>query len=232
MKEPGTAYDDPRLGKDPQPDHMDGYVETTEDNGGVHINSGIPNRAFALAAPELGGYAWEGLGQVWYDVLTGDIRADCDFATFAALTIKAAGEVDEATPDAVAKGWETVGVIPARGQAEEALAPRRSPPAGPVTTRPPRARTPRSSSAAPAVSRAAGRARGPPPRPARRGRRALAGTRRDPGPGAGLPGHLPATARRLQLRGAGPEPRAPAEHPRAGPRGRRADLLDRMLRED
>ncbi len=26
MKAPGTAYDDPRLGKDPQPDHMDGYV--------------------------------------------------------------------------------------------------------------------------------------------------------------------------------------------------------------
>ena len=113
MKEPGTAYDDPRLGKDPQPDHMDGYVETTADNGGVHINSGIPNRAFAVAALELGGNAWEGLGQVWYDVLTGDIRADCDFATFAALTVKAAGELDEATRDAVAKGWETVGVTPA-----------------------------------------------------------------------------------------------------------------------
>ncbi len=113
MKEPGTAYDDPRLGKDPQPDHMDGYVETTADNGGVHINSGIPNRAFAVAALELGGNAWDGLGQVWYDVLTGDIRADCDFATFAALTIKAAVEADEATAAAVRKGWETVGVDPA-----------------------------------------------------------------------------------------------------------------------
>ncbi len=113
MTEPGTAYDDPRLGKDPQPDHMDGYVETSQDNGGVHINSGIPNRAFAVAALELGGYAWETVGQVWYDVLTGDIRADCDFATFAALTIKAAGEVDEATAAAVTKGWATVGVVPA-----------------------------------------------------------------------------------------------------------------------
>src|SRR3954454_9843024 len=47
MKAPGTAYDDPRLGgKDPQPAHMNDYVETTEDDGGVHINSGIPNRAF------------------------------------------------------------------------------------------------------------------------------------------------------------------------------------------
>ena len=30
MKEPGTAYDDPTIGKDPQPGHMKNYVETTE----------------------------------------------------------------------------------------------------------------------------------------------------------------------------------------------------------
>ena len=46
MKEPGSAYDDPVIGKDPQPGHMNDYVKTTSDNGGVHINSGIPNRAF------------------------------------------------------------------------------------------------------------------------------------------------------------------------------------------
>ena len=45
LKAPGTAYDDDVLGKDPQPDSMDGYVHTSADNGGVHINSGIPNRA-------------------------------------------------------------------------------------------------------------------------------------------------------------------------------------------
>lgn len=45
MKEPGTAYNDPLLGKDPQPDHMRNYVKTTSDHGGVHINSGIPNKA-------------------------------------------------------------------------------------------------------------------------------------------------------------------------------------------
>ena len=48
MKAPGTAYDDDVLGKDPQPGHLDDYVETTDDNGGVHLNSGIPNRAFYL----------------------------------------------------------------------------------------------------------------------------------------------------------------------------------------
>lgn len=40
---PGSAYDDPILGKDPQPAHMRNYVNTQEDNGGVHINSGILN---------------------------------------------------------------------------------------------------------------------------------------------------------------------------------------------
>ena len=54
MKAPGTAYDDPVLGKDPQPAHMNDYVHTTEDNGGVHTNSGIPNHAFYLAATDLG----------------------------------------------------------------------------------------------------------------------------------------------------------------------------------
>jgi Zn-dependent metalloprotease len=46
MSNPGTAYNDPVLGRDPQPGHMNNYVNTTQDNGGVHINSGIPNRAF------------------------------------------------------------------------------------------------------------------------------------------------------------------------------------------
>ncbi|SQI22331.1 Extracellular minor metalloprotease precursor [Salmonella enterica subsp. arizonae] len=46
MAAPGTAYDDPLLGKDPQPAHMQNFIKTREDNGGVHLNSGIPNRAF------------------------------------------------------------------------------------------------------------------------------------------------------------------------------------------
>ena len=71
MKAPGTAYDDDVLGKDPQPDSMDGYVRTSADNGGVHINSGIPNRAFCLVAPALGGNAWDAPAQIRYETLTG-----------------------------------------------------------------------------------------------------------------------------------------------------------------
>jgi hypothetical protein len=114
MKAPGTAYDDPRLGKDPQPADMSGYVETSDDNGGVHLNSGIPNRAFYLVASAVGGHAWEAPGQIWYDVLTGSaIRSDCDFATFARLTVEAAtarfgaGSTQAA---AVQEAWATVGV--------------------------------------------------------------------------------------------------------------------------
>ena len=65
MKAPGTAYDDPVLGKDPQPGHMNDFVRTNQDNGGVHINSGIPNRAFYLAATAIGGKAWDQAGQIW-----------------------------------------------------------------------------------------------------------------------------------------------------------------------
>ena len=60
MSAPGTAYDDPSLGKDPQVAHMDDYLETADDNGGVHTNSGIPNKAFHLAATGIGGTGWTG----------------------------------------------------------------------------------------------------------------------------------------------------------------------------
>ncbi|WP_328889112.1 M4 family metallopeptidase [Streptomyces sp. NBC_00316] len=113
MKAPGTAYDDDVLGKDPQPASMEDYIHTTEDNGGVHLNSGIPNRAFYLLAAALGGNAWERAGQLWFDVLTGDrLAGDADFSDFARLTVEAArdryGEGDER--EAVRKAWSEVGV--------------------------------------------------------------------------------------------------------------------------
>ncbi|MEP6814001.1 MAG: M4 family metallopeptidase, partial [Marmoricola sp.] len=75
MKAPGTAYDDPNLGKDPQVGSMSDYVQTSDDNGGVHINSGIPNRAFQLAATAIGGSSAEGAGRIWYAALTSGIGA-------------------------------------------------------------------------------------------------------------------------------------------------------------
>jgi Zn-dependent metalloprotease len=112
MKAPGTAYDDDELGKDPQPAHMNDYVETFADNGGVHINSGIPNHAFYLAATQIGGYAWERAGHIWYDVLTsGTLPPDADFASFAGLTTAAAEAYGPRERDAVLQAWTSVGVL-------------------------------------------------------------------------------------------------------------------------
>ncbi|MFY9609691.1 MAG: M4 family metallopeptidase, partial [Blastocatellia bacterium] len=69
MKDPGSAFNDPLLGSDPQPKHMNDFVNTFDDNGGVHINSGIPNHAFFQVASKLGGYSWEKAGRIWYDTL-------------------------------------------------------------------------------------------------------------------------------------------------------------------
>ena len=115
MKEPGTAYDDPVLGKDPQPGHMDDFVSTWQDNGGVHINSGIPNRAFYLAATAIGGYAWEKAGRIWYETLR-DVRltSEPSFEQFATLTIDVASKLYGAGSTeltAVADAWAQVGVI-------------------------------------------------------------------------------------------------------------------------
>ena len=114
MKAPGTAYDDDVLGKDPQPDSMDSYVRTSADNGGVHINSGIPNRAFCLVATALGGNAWDAPAQIWYDTLTGGTLApNATFGAFAKATAASAKELfgaDSKEHDAVRSAWETVKV--------------------------------------------------------------------------------------------------------------------------
>ncbi|QKJ19949.1 M4 family metallopeptidase [Microbacterium hominis] len=112
---PGTAYDDDVLGRDPQPAHMRDFVVTRDDNGGVHINSGIPNKAFHLVATALGGFAWERAGLIWYRALTaGTLSPLADFATFARSTLAAAaaeyGEDSEEVA-AVRAAWTGVGVI-------------------------------------------------------------------------------------------------------------------------
>ena len=115
MKEPGTAYDDPALGRDPQPGHMDQYQDLPNwyDNGGVHINSGIPNHAFYFVATEIGGYAWEKAGLIWYVTLRDRLRRNSDFQHAADRTFQVAGEIFEnGSPEqqAVQSGWARVGI--------------------------------------------------------------------------------------------------------------------------
>lgn len=113
MKAPGTAYDDPVLGKDPQPAHMKDYVNTISDNGGVHINSGIPNHAFYVAATEIGGKSWEKAGQIWYIALRDKLTSNSNFQDCANLTYQTAADLYGAgslEQQAVQKGWSEVGI--------------------------------------------------------------------------------------------------------------------------
>ena len=113
MLNPGTAYaDDPDLGSDPQPAHMKHLYEGGADNGGVHLNSGIPNRAFALSAVGLGGNAWDVAGRIWFDAMLQLSRASV-FADMAAITVQIAGDADRFGKDAkriVRDAWKKVGL--------------------------------------------------------------------------------------------------------------------------
>lgn len=130
MAAPGTAYDDPRIGRDPQPAHMRDYIETAADNGGVHINSGIPNHAFYLAAQAFDGHAWERAGQVWYEALTLRLGSSSDFREAARATVDVAGtRFDRDAAHTVRAAWEAVGVRTAvrrRASAAAALVRRRA----------------------------------------------------------------------------------------------------------
>ena len=117
MAAPGTAYDDDVLGRDPQPAHMRDFVVTQDDAGGVHINSGIPNKAFHLAATAIGGHAWQKAGAIWYHVLADRLSATSDFADCASRTVLQAKRMFGASSKeakAVSRAWKAVGVKPLR----------------------------------------------------------------------------------------------------------------------
>jgi len=104
MKQPGTAYDG-----DPQPADMSHYKKTTQDSGGVHLNSGIPNRAFYEACNAFGPQknAWETIGPVWYQTFI-HLPADADFQTAADATFTRAKLLGTAQAQAVQAGWAAV----------------------------------------------------------------------------------------------------------------------------
>jgi Zn-dependent metalloprotease len=116
MKAPGTAFDNDLLGKDPQPDHISRYVSLPDtfegDWGGVHINSGIPNKAFYLTAVGVGGPAWEAPGHIWYESLLAS-NPSSNFQDFADTTYVKASQLygaSGAEQQAVLAAWREVGV--------------------------------------------------------------------------------------------------------------------------
>ena len=113
LKAPGEAYDDQLLGKDPQPYHMDYYVTTSSDNGGVHINSGIPNHAFYLLAQYLGGDSWHKAGQIWYDTMQAINNPNATFNDWADKTVEMAKKrFGSGSLEAVftRRAWNLVGI--------------------------------------------------------------------------------------------------------------------------
>ncbi len=113
MEHPGTAYaDDPELGTDPQPAHMKSLYTGGADNGGVHLNSGIPNRAFVLVAKALGGNAWETAGRIWFDAML-QLSRNSQFKDMASITEQIAGDTSRFGKDAkktVKEAWKKVGL--------------------------------------------------------------------------------------------------------------------------
>jgi Zn-dependent metalloprotease len=114
MKAPGTAHDNAILGKDPQPDHMTNFVvlPLSDDQGGVHINSGIPNKAFYLTAIGIGGHAWDAAGHIWYEALKASTE-NTQFQEFAETTVAKADQLYGASSDekkVVFDAWREVGI--------------------------------------------------------------------------------------------------------------------------
>jgi hypothetical protein len=116
MLRPGSAHDDQTLGMDRQVGHMSNYVRS-EDPGSVYVNSGIANRAFAVAARTLRGRAWTRAGLVWYTALLPESRRSrlsprTTFRQFARRTVTVARERYPEGPvvAAIRKGWAEVGI--------------------------------------------------------------------------------------------------------------------------
>ena len=98
---------------DPQGKSMDKYYRGRADNYGVHINSGIPNHAFFLAANEIGRESWLTLGPVWMGALQ-EVGSRATFKEFAEATLLVAGSIfagDPSIREAIEKAWAAVKVI-------------------------------------------------------------------------------------------------------------------------
>lgn len=107
------AYENnPLLGTDPQPKHIKDKFTGPEDNGGVHINSGIPNHAFYRVAMELGGKSWEKTGRIWYQTLR-NLNKTSNFQEAASMTHQVAGALfgsGSLEQQKVKKAWGEVGI--------------------------------------------------------------------------------------------------------------------------
>ena len=102
------------LGKDPQPDHMDDFVDDLQRQRRRAHQLRHSQPRVLPRGDELGGYAWEKAGRIWYETLRDPgLRENTGFRRFAKLTVGAAGRlfgpgsVEQAI---VADAWASVGL--------------------------------------------------------------------------------------------------------------------------
>lgn len=109
---PGKSGDALRSMQNPeqygQPGHMKSYKNTSQDNGGVHINSGIPNKAFYNTVTKIGKSKSE---QIYYRALTYYLTPSSNFSDCKAALIRSAQDLYGTTDaNVVAQAWDNVGV--------------------------------------------------------------------------------------------------------------------------
>lgn len=135
LKDPNAQnnYDpaDP-LGSAGQPAHMREYAKLSNsrknDNGGVHVNSGIPNRAAFLVAQALGN---DRMQQIYYRTVTQYLTPKSNFADAAQATARAATELyGPDAANAVRNAFSQVGIDAGSGNIP-------TPSASPTPSRPP-----------------------------------------------------------------------------------------------
>jgi bacillolysin len=96
-----------------QPHHVSEMYTGNQDNGGVHINSGIPNRAFFLFADAVGKDKAE---RVYYRALTQYLVRSSKFIDLRLAVLQAAQDLYGNTEvNAAANAFTTVGIIGAQG---------------------------------------------------------------------------------------------------------------------
>jgi Zn-dependent metalloprotease len=112
LRSPGTAYDNTLMGGDPQPAHMNDYYAGPGDSQGVHINSGIINRAFFLVAysigtPKAARLWYHGLQNLWP---TADFNDAADVLVDSARILVKIGDVPSGTTQTVRAAFKEVGL--------------------------------------------------------------------------------------------------------------------------
>jgi len=93
------------------PEHMSQYVNTTSDNGGVHTNSGIPNKAFYNFATAVNSRTIA--GKVWYTAARDYMTSSTNFSGARAATLQAAAALYGANSTVytdLQNAWSAVGV--------------------------------------------------------------------------------------------------------------------------